>query len=88
MILGGALEFDKSHNKEVQERESDNIELPQVYIILKLNNGCMYRTSITFQNNEILCKKLFLRGAWWNVYFQIAGLLNNKAKKLSGLIMW
>ena len=33
MILGGALEFDKSHNKEVQERESDNVELPQVFTL-------------------------------------------------------
>uniref|UniRef100_A0A7M5XBC5 J domain-containing protein n=1 Tax=Clytia hemisphaerica TaxID=252671 RepID=A0A7M5XBC5_9CNID len=30
MILAGALEFDKSHNAEVQERPSDNVELPQL----------------------------------------------------------
>lgn len=31
MILAGSLEFEKSHNNEVQERPSDNMELPQVF---------------------------------------------------------
>ena len=30
MILAGSLEFEKSHNAEVVERPSDNIELPAV----------------------------------------------------------
>ena len=30
MILGSSYEFDKSHNKDIMERPSDNIELPQV----------------------------------------------------------
>ena len=30
MILGASFEFEKGHNNEVQERPSDNIELPQV----------------------------------------------------------
>lgn len=30
MILAGSLEFDKSHNNDIQERESDNMELPQL----------------------------------------------------------
>lgn len=30
MILSASLEFDKKHNGEVQERPSDNIELPQL----------------------------------------------------------
>lgn len=30
MILAASLEFDKGHNKDVQERPSDNIELPQL----------------------------------------------------------
>ena len=30
MILGGSLEFEKGHNREIQERPSDNIELPEV----------------------------------------------------------
>ncbi|XP_031550222.1 translocation protein SEC63 homolog [Actinia tenebrosa] len=30
MILAGSFEFEKGHNAEVQERETDNIEIPQV----------------------------------------------------------
>merc|ERR1712226_128132 len=30
MILGSSFEFEKSHNKDIQERPSDNIELPQL----------------------------------------------------------
>jgi len=30
MILGASFEFEKGHNNEVQERPSDNIELPQL----------------------------------------------------------
>lgn len=30
MILAGSLEFEKGHNNEIQERPSDNIELPEV----------------------------------------------------------
>ncbi|XP_015780415.1 PREDICTED: translocation protein SEC63 homolog [Acropora digitifera] len=30
MILGGSLEFEKGHNREIQERPSDNIELPEL----------------------------------------------------------
>ena len=42
MILGGSLEFEKGHNREIQERPSDNIELPEVipaffpFFLLKL----------------------------------------------------
>lgn len=32
MILAASLEFDKKHNSEIIERESDNIEIPQVRI--------------------------------------------------------
>ena len=30
MILAGSLEFEKGHNNDIQERPSDNIELPEV----------------------------------------------------------
>ena len=30
MILAGSLEFEKGHNNEIQERPSDNEELPEV----------------------------------------------------------
>lgn len=30
MILAASLEFDKKHNSEIIERESDNEEIPQV----------------------------------------------------------
>lgn len=30
MILAGSLEFEKGHNNEIQERPSDNTELPEV----------------------------------------------------------
>lgn len=30
MILAGSLEFEKGHNKDIQERPSDNVELPEV----------------------------------------------------------
>lgn len=30
MILGASLEFDKKHNSEIVERQSDNVEFPQV----------------------------------------------------------
>ena len=30
MILAGSLEFEKGHNNEIQERPSDNVELPEV----------------------------------------------------------
>ncbi|KAJ8913550.1 hypothetical protein NQ315_017101 [Exocentrus adspersus] len=36
MILGASLEFDKKHNSEIVERQSDNIEVPQ--LIKKLPN--------------------------------------------------
>ena len=32
MVLAASLEFEKNHNNQVQERPSDNIELPQVFI--------------------------------------------------------
>ena len=31
MILAGSLEFEKGHNNEIQERPSDNVELPEVW---------------------------------------------------------
>lgn len=34
MILAGSLEFDKRHNNEVQERPSDNIEIPKVFLFI------------------------------------------------------
>ena len=30
MILGASMEFEKGHNNEIQERPSDNVELPEV----------------------------------------------------------
>lgn len=30
MVLAASLEFEKSHNSEIQERDSDNMEVPQV----------------------------------------------------------
>ena len=30
MILGGSMEFEKSHNSEIAERPSDNEEIPMV----------------------------------------------------------
>ena len=30
MILAASFEFEKGHNNEVQERPSDNIEIPMV----------------------------------------------------------
>lgn len=30
MILAASMEFEKSHNNEVQERPSDNTEIPMV----------------------------------------------------------
>lgn len=30
MILAGSLEFERGHNNEIQERPSDNVELPEV----------------------------------------------------------
>ena len=30
MILAGSLEFEKGHNNDIQERPSDNVELPEV----------------------------------------------------------
>lgn len=30
MILAASLEFDRKHNSEIIERESDNEEIPQV----------------------------------------------------------
>jgi len=33
MVLAGSVEFEKGHNSEVQERASDNVEVPQVLTI-------------------------------------------------------
>jgi len=33
MVLSASLEFEKSHNSEVQERQTDNNELPQVELL-------------------------------------------------------
>lgn len=30
MILAASLEFDKKHNSEIEERQTDNEEVPQV----------------------------------------------------------
>ena len=32
MILGASMEFEKGHNNEIQERPSDNTEIPMVCI--------------------------------------------------------
>jgi len=41
MILAASLEFDKRHNKQVQERQSDNIEVPNLIKQLpNLNEKC------------------------------------------------
>ena len=32
MIFSGSMEFEKRYNQEVQERPSDNVELPKVII--------------------------------------------------------
>lgn len=34
MILAASLEFDRKHNNEVEERTTDNVELPQVYFVM------------------------------------------------------
>lgn len=39
MILAGSLEFEKGHNNEIQERPSDNIELPEVGGLVKCKNN-------------------------------------------------
>lgn len=40
MILAASLEFDKKHNSEIIERESDNEEIPQVgFLNFIFNNG-------------------------------------------------
>ena len=31
MVLAASMEFEKSHNSEVQERPSDNVEIPEVF---------------------------------------------------------
>lgn len=38
MILAASLEFDKKHNSEIIERQSDNEEIPQVS--LPINVDC------------------------------------------------
>lgn len=41
MILAASLEFDKRHNKQVEERMSDNVEVPQLIRLLpNLNEKC------------------------------------------------
>lgn len=30
MVLAASMEFEKGHNSQVQERVSDNVEVPQV----------------------------------------------------------
>jgi translocation protein SEC63 len=32
MVLAASLEYERSHNSEVVERQSDNVEVPQVRI--------------------------------------------------------
>ena len=41
MIFSGSMEFEKRYNQEVQERPSDNIELP------KVNTQFFYSTSLS-----------------------------------------
>lgn len=31
MVLAASMEFEKGHNSQVQERVSDNVEVPQVW---------------------------------------------------------
>ena len=38
MIFSGSMEFEKRYNQEVQERPSDNVELPKV--IVNSSNLC------------------------------------------------
>ena len=38
MILGASCEFDKRYNNEVQERPSDNIEVPQVLTLVVMKS--------------------------------------------------
>lgn len=33
MVLAASLEFEKSHNSNIVERASDNVEVPQVCIL-------------------------------------------------------
>ena len=42
MVFSGSMEFEKRYNQEVQERPSDNIELP------KVNAQFFYSTSLSF----------------------------------------
>ena len=48
MILGSSFEFERHSNPEVQERPSDNVEVPQVSF------------SILFRNNLKLKLKKFI----------------------------
>ena len=36
MILASSMEFEKGHNNEVQERPSDNFELPEVSVVVAM----------------------------------------------------
>ena len=46
MILASSMEFEKGHNSEVQERPSDNFELPEVNIVIS------FIAEYTFYQNQ------------------------------------
>lgn len=50
MILAGSLEFEKGHNNEVQERPSDNVELPEV--INKLMTVLVVKSPVIYPNKD------------------------------------
>lgn len=59
MVLAASMEFEKGHNSQVQERVSDNIEVPQVCS----NSNKIHRTtlvlSLSVQLNFLYCIFIF-----------------------------
>jgi hypothetical protein len=53
MILAASCEFDRMHNAEVQERPSDNEELPQV--CRRWTDGFLSCYCKERENNHLLC---------------------------------
>lgn len=52
MVLAASLEFERSHNKEVQERQSDNVEIPQVrFHSFKITFKSVRNIHATYVNN-------------------------------------
>lgn len=61
MILAGSLEFEKSHNNEVQERETDNIDIPTVlkyHQLIEVTNIQLTAHIQSIRISPILCIRL------------------------------